>query len=116
MSWQLPKRAAQRRPGVDRQPVVDIGQRARRHRIWRGHDAVREPKLPRLLAQPRLKLRPRPEQPQAALDTICALLGWVPMLVAVVMLVIAIFHSAQKQKIVVHVSPPLKIKKRFHLV
>jgi hypothetical protein len=65
---QLPKRAAQRRPGVDRQPVVDIGQRARRHRIWRGHDAVREPQLPQLLAQPRLKPRPRPKQPQAALD------------------------------------------------
>lgn len=38
-----------------------------------------------------------PSQPQAALDTICALLGWVPMLVAVVMLVIAIFHPIEKE-------------------
>ena len=38
-----------------------------------------------------------PSQPQSAIDTICALLGWVPMLVAVVMLVIAIFHPIEKE-------------------
>ena len=38
-----------------------------------------------------------PAQPQAAIDTICALLGWVPMLVAAVMLVIAIFHPIEKE-------------------
>ena len=36
-------------------------------------------------------------QPQAAIDTICALLGWVPMLVAVVMLVIVFFHPIEKE-------------------
>ena len=38
-----------------------------------------------------------PTQPQAALDTICALLGWVPMVVAGVMLVIAFFHPIEKE-------------------
>ena len=37
-----------------------------------------------------------PAQPQAAIDTICALLGWVPMLVAVLMLVIVFFHPIEK--------------------
>ena len=35
-------------------------------------------------------------QPQAALDTICALLGWVPMVVAFIMLVIVFFHPIEK--------------------
>lgn len=35
-------------------------------------------------------------QPQAAVDTICALLGWVPMLVAIVMLVVVFFHPIEK--------------------
>ena len=38
-----------------------------------------------------------PQQPQAALDTICALLGWVPMLVAAVMLVVVYFHPIEKE-------------------
>lgn len=38
-----------------------------------------------------------PTQPQAAIDTINALLGWVPMLIAVVMLVVAIFHPVEKE-------------------
>ena len=38
-----------------------------------------------------------PAQPQSAIDTICALLGWVPMIVAGIMLVIAIFHPIEKQ-------------------
>jgi len=38
-----------------------------------------------------------PAQPQAALNTICALLGWVPMVIAAVMLVIAIFHPIEKE-------------------
>ena len=37
-----------------------------------------------------------PTQPQAALDTICALLGWVPMIVAAIMLVIVFFHPIEK--------------------
>ena len=37
-----------------------------------------------------------PTQPQAALDTICALLGWVPMLVAGIMLVIVTCHPIEK--------------------
>jgi Na+/melibiose symporter-like transporter len=37
-----------------------------------------------------------PTQPQAALNTICALLGWVPMLVAALMLVIVFFHPIEK--------------------
>ena len=36
-------------------------------------------------------------QPQSAIDTICALLGWVPMVVAVVMLVIVFFHPIEKE-------------------
>jgi Na+/melibiose symporter-like transporter len=38
-----------------------------------------------------------PAQPQAAIDTICALLGWVPMLVAGVMLVVVYFHPIEKE-------------------
>ena len=38
-----------------------------------------------------------PTQPQSAIDTICALLGWVPMLVAVVMLVVAFFHPIEHE-------------------
>ncbi len=38
-----------------------------------------------------------PQQPQAALDTICALLGWVPMVVAAVMLVVVYFHPIEKE-------------------
>lgn len=38
-----------------------------------------------------------PAQPQAAIDTICALLGWVPMLVAGIMLVVAIAHPIEKE-------------------
>lgn len=38
-----------------------------------------------------------PKQPEAAIDTICALLGWVPMLVAAVMLVIVFFHPIEKE-------------------
>ena len=37
-----------------------------------------------------------PVQPQAALNTICALLGWVPMVVAGIMLVIVFFHPIEK--------------------
>lgn len=37
-----------------------------------------------------------PAQPQSAIDTICALLGWVPMLVAAVMMVIVFFHPIEK--------------------
>ena len=37
-----------------------------------------------------------PTQPQAALDTICALLGWVPMLVAFIMLAIVACHPIEK--------------------
>ena len=36
-------------------------------------------------------------QPQSAIDTICALLGWVPCVVAAIMLVIAIFHPIEKE-------------------
>ncbi len=36
-------------------------------------------------------------QPQSAIDTICALLGWVPMLVAAVMLVVVFFHPIEKE-------------------
>ena len=38
-----------------------------------------------------------PTQPQGAVNTICALLGWVPMLIAVVMLIIAICHPIEKE-------------------
>ncbi len=34
-------------------------------------------------------------QPQSALDTICTLLGWVPMIVAAVMLLIVFFHPIE---------------------
>ncbi len=36
-------------------------------------------------------------QPQAAIDTICALLGWVPMLVAAIMLVVVWLHPIEKE-------------------
>jgi len=38
-----------------------------------------------------------PAQPQSAIDTICALLGWVPMVIAAVMLVVAFFHPIEKE-------------------
>ena len=38
-----------------------------------------------------------PAQPQSAIDTICSLLGWVPMVIAAVMLVIASFHPIEKE-------------------
>ena len=38
-----------------------------------------------------------PQQPQSALDTICALLGWVPMVVACIMLVVVYFHPIEKE-------------------
>ena len=38
-----------------------------------------------------------PSQPQSAIDTICALLGWVPMIIAAVMLLIAAFHPIEKE-------------------
>jgi len=37
-----------------------------------------------------------PAQPETAIRAICALLGWVPMLVAVVMLVIVTFHPIER--------------------
>lgn len=37
-----------------------------------------------------------PQQPQEALDMICALLGWVPMVIAAIMLVIVFFHPIEK--------------------
>ena len=37
-----------------------------------------------------------PVQPQSAIDTICALLGWVPMIVAFIMLVVVFFHPIEK--------------------
>ena len=43
-----------------------------------------------------------PSQPPAAIDTICALLGWVPMLVAVLMLVIVFFHPIEKDMAAMH--------------
>jgi Na+/melibiose symporter-like transporter len=36
-------------------------------------------------------------QPEAAIDTINALQGWVPMLIAAVMFVIVFFHSIEKE-------------------
>ena len=36
-------------------------------------------------------------QPQAALDTICGLLGWAPALLAVIMLVVLWFHPIEKE-------------------
>ena len=38
-----------------------------------------------------------PQQPDAALNAICSLLGWVPMLVAVIMLVVVCFHPIEKE-------------------
>ena len=38
-----------------------------------------------------------PAQPQSAIDAICALLGWVPMVVAAIMLVIVTFHPIEKE-------------------
>ncbi len=38
-----------------------------------------------------------PQQPQAALDTICALLGWVPMVISLFMLLSAFFHPIEKE-------------------
>ena len=38
-----------------------------------------------------------PQQPDAALSTICSLLGWVPMAVAAVMLVVVFFHPIEKE-------------------
>lgn len=36
-------------------------------------------------------------QPQAAINTITSMLGWVPLLIAVVMLVVAFFHPVEKE-------------------
>ncbi len=38
-----------------------------------------------------------PTQPQSAINTICALLGWVPTLVALVMLAVAFLHPIEKE-------------------
>jgi len=38
-----------------------------------------------------------PTQPQSAIHAICALLGWVPMLVAAVMFVVVTFHPIEKE-------------------
>ncbi len=38
-----------------------------------------------------------PQQPQAAKDTICALLGWVPMIIAGFMLLFAALHPIEKE-------------------
>ncbi len=38
-----------------------------------------------------------PAQPQAAIDTVCALLGWVPMVVAGIMLVVVWLHPIEKE-------------------
>ncbi len=38
-----------------------------------------------------------PAQPQAAINTICALLGWVPMVVAGIMLAVVWFHPIEKE-------------------
>ena len=43
-----------------------------------------------------------PQQPDTALQTICALLGWVPMLVAAVMLVVVFFHPIEKEMAEMH--------------
>ncbi len=37
------------------------------------------------------------DQPQTAIDTICALLGWVPMAVAAIMLAVVWFHPIEKE-------------------
>ncbi len=36
-----------------------------------------------------------PQQPQAALDTLVALLGWVPMVVGILMLIVCCFHTIE---------------------
>ena len=38
-----------------------------------------------------------PAQPQSAINTICALLGWVPMVVAAIMMVIVFFHPIETE-------------------
>ena len=38
-----------------------------------------------------------PQQPEAALSTICALLGWVPMAVAAIMFVVVFFHPIETE-------------------
>jgi len=38
-----------------------------------------------------------PQQPAATENAICALLGWVPMIVAAVMIVCAFFHPIEKE-------------------
>ena len=38
-----------------------------------------------------------PTQPQSAIDTICAMLGWVPMVIAALMLLIAFVHPIEKE-------------------
>ena len=38
-----------------------------------------------------------PTQPDAAIATICSLLGWVPMVIAAIMLVITFFHPIEKE-------------------
>ena len=38
-----------------------------------------------------------PQQPEPALDAICSLLGWVPMLVAGIMFVVVFFHPIEKE-------------------
>ena len=47
-------------------------------------------------------------QPQSAIDTICALLGWVPMLVAGIMLVIVFFHPIEKEMAAMHAEKAAK--------
>jgi len=38
-----------------------------------------------------------PQQPEAALNGICSLLGWVPMLVSAIMFVVVFFHPIEKE-------------------
>jgi len=38
-----------------------------------------------------------PQQPEAALNTICSLLGWVPMVVAAIMFVVVFFHPIETE-------------------
>ncbi len=47
-------------------------------------------------------------QPQAAINTICALLGWVPALVAVAMFVVACFHPIEKEMADMHAAKAAK--------
>ena len=37
-----------------------------------------------------------PTQPEAAINTINAMLGWVPMCIAIVMLIVVFFHPIEK--------------------